>query len=73
MGYYMPSPFKDPKTGVFKLRLRDPQDIKHIIGKTMVIKTLDTKDSSIAKVRFVHEYQIVQRDFAAARLFERIT
>ena len=68
MGYYMPSPFKDPKTGVFKLRIRVPKDIEHIIGKKLVIKTLSTKDLPTAKVRFVHEYQNVQRDFASARL-----
>ena len=48
----MSSPFKDPKTGIYKLRRRVPENLRPVLGKKEVWKTLGTKDLREAKRLF---------------------
>ncbi|WP_158809897.1 DUF6538 domain-containing protein [Beijerinckia sp. L45] len=49
----MSRPWKHPKTGVFWLRKRIPDDLQGIVGKREELKSLGTKDPDEAKRRLV--------------------
>lgn len=63
----MSSPFKDPKTGVYKLRKRVPRDIQSVLGKSEYWSSLDTKDLGEAKRLFPLALVECNRVFDAAR------
>lgn len=50
MALPMPSPQKHPKTGVYWFRQRVPPDLRAILGKTEVTRSLGTKDPHEAKI-----------------------
>lgn len=52
MAKLMPNPWKHPKTGVYYLRLRVPEDLHPYLRKREYKKSLRTKNLSEAKIRF---------------------
>jgi integrase len=67
---FMAQPWKDPRTGVYYIRIRIPKDVKpHLLGKGELYKrSLSTKDAREAKLRFVTEYARMHELFTNARL-----
>ena len=63
----MPRPFKHPKTGVYWLRLRVPSDLRTILGKGEVKRSLRTKDPALAKQLFPTALQAIQREWERLR------
>ena len=53
MALAMSRPFKHPKTGMFWLRKRVPDDLRKLVGKREELKSLQTRDPDEAKRRFV--------------------
>ncbi|MTK63021.1 MAG: hypothetical protein F8N15_00360 [Methanobacterium sp.] len=47
----MSRPFKHPKTGVYWFRKVVPEDLRSVVGKREVTRTLKTKDVAEAKIR----------------------
>jgi hypothetical protein len=45
----MPRPWKHPKAGVYWLRKRVPDDLRHLVGKREEKRSLKTKDAAEAK------------------------
>ena len=60
----MASPWKHPKTGVYWFRRRVPGALRPLVGKTIVQKTLDTKDPAEAKKRFLPIALAISREWA---------
>lgn len=56
MAKCMPNPWKHPKTGVYYLRIRVPDDVQPLIGRKEFKVSLKTKDLGEAKVRFAIKY-----------------
>lgn len=67
MTLVMPKPIRDPKSGIYYLRVRVPADVVAHFGKREVSKSLRTRDPGIAKERFVTEYAALQKRWARAR------
>lgn len=63
----MPSPTKNPKTGVYWLRLRVPPDVQASIGRKELKRSLGTKDPEIAKARFPGALRAAQEEFRRHR------
>lgn len=63
----MTRPFKHPRTGVYWLRQRVPADLRHILGRAEVTKTLGTKDPAEAKVRLAAALATLHRDWEMIR------
>lgn len=63
----MPKPWKHPKSGIYYHRIDVPKDIRHIIGKTSIKKSLNTNSFSEAKRLFAPLYAETQALFAQAR------
>ncbi|MCK0149390.1 site-specific integrase [Marivita sp. S6314] len=63
----MPHPVKDPKSGIYYIRVRVPADLKASFGRTEVSKSLRTREPSEAKERFAVEYAAIQRRWTALR------
>lgn len=63
----MPRPFKKPETGVYYLRRIVPEDIRAIIGKTEVRRSLKTKDPRTAARRFTEAAREVEREWEELR------
>lgn len=63
----MPKPWKNPQNGIYYHRIDVPKDIRHIIGKTTIKKSLRTNSFSEAKRLFVPLYAETQALFAQAR------
>ena len=63
----MPRPFKKPETGVYYLRRIVPEDIRAIIGKTEVRRSLKTKDPRTAARRFPEAAREVDKEWEELR------
>jgi hypothetical protein len=63
----MPRPFKKPETGVYYLRRIVPEDIRAIIGKTEVRRSLKTKDPRTAARRFKEAAREVDKEWEELR------
>jgi integrase len=63
----MPRPFKKPETGVYYLRRIVPEDIRAIIGKTEVRRSLKTKDPRTAARRFTEAAREVDKEWEELR------
>lgn len=63
----MAQPWKDPKTGVYKCRLAVPQEIQAVYGKSIVKKTLGTKDAAEARKLFPSVYSAFRAEFDAIK------
>lgn len=49
MALNMSSPLKHPKTGIYWLRKRVPQDLQPVLGKPEIVLSLRTRDPNEAK------------------------
>ena len=67
MTLIMPKPVKDPKSGIYYLRVRVPADLVNAAGRVEVSKSLRTRDPAVAKERFAFEYATLQRRWSAMR------
>ncbi|RBI72707.1 integrase [Roseovarius sp. TE539] len=63
----MPRPVKDPKTGIYYIRVRVPADLTASFGRAEVSKSLRTREPAEAKERFATEYAAIQRRWVALR------
>lgn len=63
----MPRPIKDPKSGIYYIRVRVPSDLTALVGRAEVSKSLRTREPAEAKERFATEYAAIQRRWAALR------
>lgn len=66
----MATPYKDPKSGIYYVRVVVPAEVRHIIGKREFKKSLRTKDSREAKLRAIEPTQdaYTQIELARAKL-----
>ncbi len=60
----MASPWRHPKTGVYWFRRSVPEALRPYVGKTIVQRTLDTKDPSEARGRFLTVASAIEREWA---------
>ncbi|WP_160116520.1 DUF6538 domain-containing protein [Ruegeria sp. AU67] len=63
----MPTPVKDKKSRIYYVRVRVPADLKGIVGRAEVSKSLRTRDPAVAKERFAAEYAKIQKRWASLR------
>lgn len=64
----MTRPTKHPKSGVYRIRMRVPEDIRAALRKGERIVSLDTKDPKEAAKRAPAVVAKIEAEFAAARL-----
>lgn len=60
-------PFRHPDSGIYYLRRRVPDDLRQIIGKTEIRRSLNTRHFLQAKAAFAHAYAESERLFSDAR------
>jgi integrase len=60
-------PFRHPDSGIYYLRRRVPDDLRHIIGKTEIRRSLNTRNHQQAKAAFAIAYAESERLFTNAR------
>ncbi|MHC8337579.1 DUF6538 domain-containing protein [Pseudomonas sp. HLT2-19-2] len=60
-------PFRHPDSGIYYLRRRVPDDLRHIIGKTEIRRSLNTRNHLQAKPAFAVAYADSERLFNDAR------
>ena len=60
-------PFRHPDSGIYYLRRRVPDDLRHIIGKTEIRRSLNTRLHQQAKAAFALAYAESERLFNDAR------
>lgn len=60
-------PFRHPDSGIYYLRRRVPDDLRQIIGKTEIRRSLNTRHHQQAKAAFALAYAESERLFNAAR------
>lgn len=60
-------PFRHPDSGIYYLRRRVPDDLRHIIGKTEIRRSLNTRHHHQAKTAFALAYAESERLFNDAR------
>ncbi|UVL79341.1 site-specific integrase [Pseudomonas putida] len=60
-------PFRHPDSGIYYLRRRVPDDLRHIIGKTEIRRSLNTRHYLQAKAAFALAYAESERLFSDAR------
>ena len=60
----MASPWKHPKTGMYWFRRRVPDALRPLVGKTIVQRSLETKDPAEAKRLFLPIALAVDREWA---------
>lgn len=63
----MSRPFKHPRTGVYWLRQRIPADLRTLVGREEVSKTLRTKDPAEARMRHAEELARMHREWELIR------
>src|SRR3954471_23913552 len=63
----MSRPWKHPKTGIYWLRKRVPDELVKLIGKREELKTLGTRDPSVAKVKHAAALADVEARWANLR------
>ena len=49
----MAQPYKHPKSGIFQLRRKVPDDLRQALARREYKRSLDTRDPTEAKARFV--------------------
>jgi hypothetical protein len=69
----MSTPYRHPKTGVYYLRRAVPIELRKVIGKTEIKRSLGTKDSVKAKLLFIDELARSEKLFNNARNNFQIT
>lgn len=67
MRLLMASPWKDPKTGMYKIRRAVPRALQPILKQRFYVRTLRTKDPREAKRRFAEAFAESERIFGEAR------
>ena len=67
MGLRMATPFKDPKSGIYKLRVRVPADLVKVVGRAEEKLSLRTRDPGEAKAAFVRELANMEARWARLR------
>jgi integrase len=60
-------PFRHPDSGIYYLRRRVPDDLRHIIGKTEIRRSLNTRNHQQAKSAFAVAYAESEQLFHNAR------
>ena len=50
---FMAQPYKHPKSGIFQLRRKVPDDLRQALARREYKRSLDTRDPTEAKARFV--------------------
>jgi len=60
-------PFRHPDSGIYYLRRRVPDDLRQIIGKTEIRRSLNTRHHQQAKAAFALAYAASERLFSDAR------
>lgn len=60
-------PFRHPDSGIYYLRRRVPDDLRQIIGKTEIRRSLNTRNHNQAKAAFAAAYADSERLFNDAR------
>ncbi|MFU3272153.1 DUF6538 domain-containing protein [Pseudomonas aeruginosa] len=60
-------PFRHPDSGIYYLRRRVPDDLRPIIGKTEIRRSLNTRNHQQAKAAFALAYAESERTFSEAR------
>lgn len=60
-------PFRHPDSGIYYLRRRVPDDLRQIIGKTEIRRSLNTRHHHQAKAAFALAYAESERMFSDAR------
>ena len=60
-------PFRHPDSGIYYLRRRVPDDIRKVIGKTEIRRSLNTRNHQQAKAAFVVAYAESERFFQQIR------
>lgn len=60
-------PFRHPDSGIYYLRRRVPDDLRQIIGKTEIRRSLNTRNHKQAKAAFATAYADSERLFNDAR------
>lgn len=60
-------PFRHPDSGIYYLRRRVPDDLRHIIGRTEIRRSLNTRNHHQAKAAFASAYADSERLFSDAR------
>lgn len=63
----MTRPFKHPKTGVYWLRKRVPEDLRQAVGRAEITRTLGTKDPSEAKAKLADALSELEAQWANLR------
>ncbi|MCJ2053787.1 site-specific integrase [Methylobacterium sp. J-070] len=67
MPVVMPSPWLNPRTATYYLRVRVPTELRQFVSSEVVKKSLGTKDPKIAKKRFATEYAELQARWAVLK------
>jgi integrase len=67
MSLQVPRPFKKPETGVYYYRRTVPGDLKPLVGKGEIRRTLRTKDPKLAARRFAEVAREVEAEWAELR------
>jgi site-specific recombinase XerD len=67
MSLQVPRPFKKPETGVYYYRRTVPDDLKSLVGKGEIRRTLRTKDPKLAARRFAEVAREVEAEWAELR------
>lgn len=67
MALSMSRPTKHPRTGIFWLRKRVPDDLRGVVGKTELTKSLGTRDPAVAKRLHAAALAEIETEWAALR------
>lgn len=67
----MSRPFKHPKTGIYWLRKRVPDELIKLVGKREELRTLGTKDPALAKVKHAAALAEIEAKWANLRSGEK--
>jgi hypothetical protein len=67
MALTMTRPTKHPKTGVYRVRIAVPSDLRAVVGKRELVSSLRTKDTAEARRLAPAVVQRFQNEIAAAR------
>src|SRR5471032_2445741 len=60
-------PFRHPDSGIYYLRRRVPDDLRQVIGKTEIRRSLKTRNHHQAKAAFAIAFTESERVFSDAR------
>lgn len=63
----MTRPWKHPKTGMYWLRKRVPEELRDVLGKREEKRSLKTKDPKLAKARLAEELALLEQKWTNLR------